>query len=88
MNTRANDRAAGRETGEKVAQILFRDLGLDTDDPSIVDRALNIRATIYGDERFPFESNPTHAENLYYAWDDGFWETFEAARRQIVNERA
>jgi len=82
MNTLANDRAAGRETGKKVAQRLFTVLGLKADDPTLTDRAMNIRARMYGDERFPFESNAARAESLYYAWDEGFWETFEAARQR------
>lgn len=76
---------AGRATGKKVAQILLRDLGLDPDDPSLIDRAMNIRAGINGDERFPFEPKKNRAEHLYEAWDKGFWETFDAARQALAD---
>jgi hypothetical protein len=81
MTTLANDRAAGRAAGRQVAELLLSNLGLDADDPSLIDRATEIRAEINGDEGWPYESDKNRAERLYHAWDEAFWRTFHAACR-------
>jgi hypothetical protein len=49
---------------------------------------MNIRTGINGNERFSFEPNKNRAEHLYEAWDRGFWETLDAARRHAAAQVA
>jgi hypothetical protein len=77
----ANDRAAGRAAARQVAELLLSNLGLDADDPSLSDRAMESRAQIWGHEDWPYVPDDDRAEDLYHAWDEAFWRTFRAACR-------
>lgn len=80
MGTLVNDRAAGRRNGKKVAAALLAEGLFDLDDDSLIDRALDARAHISTGETWGEESNKSRSELLYDQWDEGFWETFNAAR--------
>ena len=77
----ANNRAAGRAAARQVAELLLGNLGLDADDPSLIDRAMESRARIWGREDWPYVPDDDRAEDLYHAWDEAFWRTFHAACR-------